>query len=87
MDFVNCTGSEWTLWDGCTHYTHYYGCSHDDDVGVQCEPGIMHILHMHVHIRACGIHFQMYQQILKCWVLNVKENIWRTSKYSILQGD
>ena len=40
MDFVNCTGEEWRLYGGCTHYTHYYGCSHDDDVGVRCNPGI-----------------------------------------------
>ena len=31
----------WTLstaLDG-KYYTHYYGCSHHDDVGVQCAPG------------------------------------------------
>ena len=39
MDFVNCTGWEGSFWDGCTHFAHYYGCSHDDDVGVQCQPG------------------------------------------------
>ena len=41
MDFVNCTGSERRLWSRCTHFTHYHGCSHDDDVGVQCKPGII----------------------------------------------
>ena len=39
MDFISCNGSEWRLWDDCTHFTHYYGCSHEDDVGVQCRPG------------------------------------------------
>ena len=38
MDYVNCTGSEYTLWD-CPHFTHSYGCSHSDDVGVRCQPG------------------------------------------------
>jgi deleted-in-malignant-brain-tumors protein 1 len=38
MDFVNCTGNEWRLWGRCTYWTHYYGCSHDDDIGVQCAP-------------------------------------------------
>ncbi|CAI8023573.1 Neurotrypsin [Geodia barretti] len=38
MDFVNCTGDEWNLWGSCTYWTHYYGCSHDDDIGVQCAP-------------------------------------------------
>ena len=47
MDFVNCTGSEPRLYpdynsvQGCRYYTHYYGCSHDDDVGVKCELGII----------------------------------------------
>ena len=39
MDYVNCTGSEGSLWRGCTHLTHYFGCSHNDDVGVRCQPG------------------------------------------------
>ena len=39
MDFISCNGSEWRLWDDCTHLTHYYGCSHEDDVGVQCSQG------------------------------------------------
>ena len=38
MDFINCTGSEGRL-GSCTDWTHYYGCSHDGDVGVQCKPG------------------------------------------------
>ena len=42
MDYVNCTGSEGNLWRGCTHLTHYFGCSHSDDVGVQCQPGDFH---------------------------------------------
>ena len=45
MDFVNCTGSEPRLWPtysalGCPYLTHYYGCSHNDDAGVKCQPGI-----------------------------------------------
>ena len=44
-DFVNCTGSEPRLWPGhyyreCPYFNHYYGCSHNDDVGVQCKPGM-----------------------------------------------
>ena len=39
MDYVNCTGSEPKLWDECIHFTHYYGCSHDNDIGVKCQPG------------------------------------------------
>ena len=38
MDYVNCSGSEVTLWD-CPHFTHSYGCSHSNDVGVSCQPG------------------------------------------------
>ena len=44
MDYVNCSGSEVKLWD-CPHFTHSYsGCSHSDDAGVRCQPGI------HIHI-------------------------------------
>ena len=40
MDYVNCFGSEVGLWD-CVHFTHSYsGCSHSDDAGVRCQPGI-----------------------------------------------
>ena len=39
MDYVNCTGWEGRLWEGCAHYAHSFGCSHNDDVGVQCAPG------------------------------------------------
>ena len=40
MDYVNCSGSEFRLWD-CLHFTHSYsGCSHSDDAGVRCQPGI-----------------------------------------------
>ena len=42
IDFINCTGTEGSLWDDCTHRTHYFGCSHDNDVGIQCKPGILH---------------------------------------------
>ena len=40
MDYINCTGSESKLWGKCSHFTHYYGCSHNDDVGIQCQSGI-----------------------------------------------
>ena len=40
MDYVNCSGSEVRLWD-CPHFTHSYsGCSHSDDAGVRCRPGM-----------------------------------------------
>ena len=39
MDYVNCTGSEPRIWEECTYFTHYYGCTHADDVGVRCRPG------------------------------------------------
>ena len=42
MDFVNCTGTEGRVLYSCTTRTHYFGCSHDNDVGVQCKPGILH---------------------------------------------
>ena len=38
MDYVNCSGSEGGLWD-CLHFTHSYGCTHSNDVGVRCQPG------------------------------------------------
>ena len=38
MDYVNCSGSEVNLWD-CVHFTHNYGCTHSNDVGVRCQPG------------------------------------------------
>ena len=46
IDYVACTGSESRLWRlspksqiDCLSFTHYYGCSHSDDVGVRCQPG------------------------------------------------
>ena len=44
MDYVNCTGSESQLRE-CIHFTHYYGCSHNDDVGVRCRPGKLVLLY------------------------------------------
>ena len=38
MDYVNCSGSEVDLL-GCLHFTHSYGCTHSNDVGVRCQPG------------------------------------------------
>ena len=40
IDYINCTGLEGSLWRGCHHFTHFSGCSHDADIGVQCQPGI-----------------------------------------------
>ena len=46
MDYINCNGSESRLWGSrsyptyCSSFTHYYGCSHSDDVGIRCQPGI-----------------------------------------------
>ena len=39
MDYVNCSGSEFRLWD-CNHFTHSYGCTHSHDVGIRCQPGL-----------------------------------------------
>ena len=66
-DFVNCTGSEPRLWSryygsGCHHFNHYYGCSHNDDVGVQCKPGMYMLYYCrqitlfcfcHLHVAHC----------------------------------
>ena len=51
IDYINCTGGEWSLWGSCTRFTHYYGCSHDDDIGVQCKPGKI------TYFVVCKIHF------------------------------
>ena len=47
IDYITCNGSESALWlpryyseKYCSTFTHYYGCSHSDDVGVRCQPGI-----------------------------------------------
>ena len=37
VDYVNCKGSEESL-KNCTHFSHSYGCSHTDDVGIRCKP-------------------------------------------------
>ena len=39
IDSISCTGSE-AFWWMCLHFTHAHGCSHNDDVGIQCQPGI-----------------------------------------------
>ena len=44
MDYVNCSGSEFRLYD-CNHFTHSYGCTHIDDVGVRCQPGLSATTH------------------------------------------
>ena len=48
MDFVNCSGSELRLWD-CNHFTHSYGCTHSDDVGIRCQPGLLFQLDMTIY--------------------------------------
>ena len=44
IDYVHCTGSEPRIWGHCTHFTHYYGCTHEDDVGVRCQPGEQYLV-------------------------------------------
>ena len=41
MNFTNCTGSEPQLWGRCDNVTLNNECSHDDDIGVRCKPGMM----------------------------------------------
>ena len=61
-DFVNCTGSETRLWPnyyyipGCPHFNHYYGCSHNDDVGVQCKPGMYMLYYCITLFSFCHLH-------------------------------
>ena len=43
MDYVACNGTESGLQE-CRYFSHTYGCSHSDDVGVQCQPGVFLIL-------------------------------------------
>ena len=46
MDFVACNGTENGL-RMCNYFTHSYGCTHKNDVGIQCQPGLLVLL--------CGI--------------------------------
>ena len=39
IDYIHCNGSEWDMWRSCSHFSHHSGCSHNQDVGVQCKPG------------------------------------------------
>ena len=40
VDYVKCQGSE-NLLKNCVHFSHSFsGCSHGDDVGVRCQPGV-----------------------------------------------
>ena len=39
IDYINCTGSEGSIWRQCQRFSHHHGCSHEKDVGVQCKPG------------------------------------------------
>ena len=39
VDYVRCQGSENSVAE-CTYFSYSFsGCSHDDDVGVRCQPG------------------------------------------------
>ena len=38
LDYVRCNGQENTLKD-CIHFSHSYGCGHEDDLAVHCQPG------------------------------------------------
>ena len=54
----NCSGEEERLWHECS-FTTYRECSHADDIGVHCEPGIYtlqtHVMVYHVlHIALCS---------------------------------
>ena len=40
VDYINCTGTEPRIYGRCSYFSHSYGCSHYDDVGVQCQPGL-----------------------------------------------
>ena len=37
-DYVKCQGSEYSLKE-CIHFSHSYGCSHDEDAEIFCGPG------------------------------------------------
>ena len=53
MDYVNCNGSENSIVD-CRHFSHSYGCTHSDDVGIRCEPGTYaHFLIVKCHRCVC----------------------------------
>ena len=41
LDYVRCNGQENTLKD-CIHFSHSYGCGHEDDLAVHCQPGSYH---------------------------------------------
>ena len=56
MDYVNCTGSESQLWWECFYFTHYYGCSHSDDVGLRCGPGNFFFQKAYVHSSLCILY-------------------------------
>ena len=38
VDYVKCQSSDNSLKE-CIHFSHSYGCSHDEDVEVYCKPG------------------------------------------------
>ena len=38
LDYVRCIGQKNTLKD-CIHFSHSYGCGHEDDLAVHCQPG------------------------------------------------
>ena len=81
-DFVNCTGSEPRLWPNyyvpeCPYFNHYYGCSHNDDVGVQCKPG-MYMLY-------CCREITLFSIIVDC--IDGQLNLFQLGFYSnVLYG-
>ena len=39
VDYINCTGWEPRIYGRCSYFSHYYGCSHNNNVGVHRQPG------------------------------------------------
>ena len=83
VDYINCNGSESTLlgsWynygRSCSSFTHYYGCSHNNDVGVRCQPGIiitlfwLDLCHYLLCIYACSFVFWWTNQT-SWWLFRV----------------
>ena len=43
LDYTKCQGTEDSLIE-CVHFSHSYGCGHDNDIGVRCQPGTYYII-------------------------------------------
>ena len=43
MDYVGCNGTEYGL-RMCRYFVHDDGCTHRDDVGIQCQPGLLSLI-------------------------------------------